>query len=57
MIYLFHRAEGFYPLDLGGDDEAMANAHCNPGTLKVTDSDGRVVFSADQQQEGAPNEQ
>lgn len=48
MIYIFHRAEGFYPLSLRSDSEAIANAHSNPGTLKVTDSENRVVF------DGAP---
>lgn len=46
MIYIFHRAEGFYPLSLGSDAEAVANAECNPGTIKVTDSDNRTVFEA-----------
>jgi hypothetical protein len=44
MIYIFHRAEGFYPLTLGGDEEAIANANCNAGTIKVTDTENRVVF-------------
>lgn len=47
MIYIFHRAEGFYPLSLGSDLEAIANAHQNPGTVKVTDSENRVVFDAE----------
>lgn len=46
MIYIFHRAEGFYPLSLGSDAEAIANAKCNPGTIKVTDSENRVVFDS-----------
>lgn len=33
--YTFHREGGFYPLCLGSDEEAIANAKCNPGTLKV----------------------
>lgn len=33
--YTFHREEGWYPLQLGSDFEARANAECNPGTLKV----------------------
>lgn len=44
MIYIFHRAEGFYPLTLGGDLEAIANAINNPGTTRVTDSENRVVY-------------
>ena len=46
MIYIFHRAEGFYPLTLGSDAEAIANAEVNPGTIKVTDSENRLVFLA-----------
>lgn len=37
-LYLFHRAEGWYPLELKNEDEARANAECNPGTLKVTNA-------------------
>lgn len=34
--YSFHCAEGFYILDdLQSDEEAIANAKHNPGTLKV----------------------
>lgn len=33
--YVFHRAEGWYPLTLKSDEEAIANAQCNPGTLSV----------------------
>lgn len=46
MIYIFHRAEGFYPKSLGSDAEAIANAQANPETIKVTDSENRVVFLA-----------
>ncbi|WP_376960071.1 hypothetical protein ABNQ39_20385 [Azospirillum sp. A26] len=34
-LYTFHREGHFYPLVLGSDAEAIANAKCNPGTLKV----------------------
>ena len=44
-VYLFHRADGFYPLELRNDDEARANAECNPGTLKVENAiTGAVVW-------------
>lgn len=36
MIYIFHRKEGFYPLELPNDADARANAECNPGTTRVT---------------------
>ena len=33
--YLFIRDEGFYPLELKDDADAIANAKCNKGTRKV----------------------
>lgn len=48
MMYIFHRAEGWYPLELGNDEEAIANAEHNPGTIKVTDIDDRIVFQKGQ---------
>jgi hypothetical protein len=43
--YTFHREGGFYPLALGSDEEAVANAKCNPGTLKVVNElTGQTVF-------------
>ena len=44
MIYIFHRAEGFYPLTLRCDLEAISNALNNPGTTRVTDSENRMVY-------------
>lgn len=47
QIYTFHRAEGFYPLEMKSDEEAIANAKCNPGTLRVEHSiSGRTVWSS-----------
>lgn len=44
--YMFVRAEGFYFLDLGSDEEAKANAKCNPGTLKVINAiEGTTVWT------------
>ena len=43
-IYVFVRAEGFYPLELTSDDEARANAECNPGTLRVENQNGETVW-------------
>lgn len=34
-VYVFVRAEGFYPLELKDDASAKSNAAVNPGTLKV----------------------
>lgn len=43
-IYIFVRAEGFYPLVLHDDADARVNAECNPGTLRVEDAKGRIVW-------------
>ena len=47
-VYTFFRksegVEFFYPLELRDDDDAVANAHCNPGTLRVEAANGRVVW-------------
>lgn len=44
-VYIFHRAEGFYLLELSDDAQAKANAECNPGTIKV------VRIDADREEE------
>ncbi len=43
-IYVFIREGHFYPLQLGSDEEARANAECNPGTVRVETTGGRVVW-------------
>lgn len=43
-IYLFFRKEGWYTIELKDDEDAIHNALCNPGTLRVEDLDGRVVW-------------
>lgn len=43
LIYIFHREEGWYPLELENDQEAITNALCNPGTLKVSQG-ARIVW-------------
>ena len=49
MTYLFHRfVDGkpfFYPVELKDDTQVLENVECNPGTVKVTTPDGRVVWS------------
>jgi hypothetical protein len=44
--YIFFRDIGWYALQLKDDAEAVANAKCNPGTTKVEDSDGNVIWTA-----------
>ena len=47
-IYTFHRlndgAEYFYPVELADDEDARSNAESNPGTIRVEDIEGRVVW-------------
>lgn len=50
--YIFHRAEGFYVIDIPDDMLAIHgeakciadNASCNPGTLKVEDMAGETIW-------------
>lgn len=50
-IYIFHRADGWYPLELKDDAEAKANAQCNPGTLKVENAaTGQVIWMPEDSQ-------
>ena len=44
LEYLFVRADVFYIVDLRDDEDAVDNAHCNPGTIRVEalNGDGRV---------------
>lgn len=43
-IYIFFRADGFYPIELRDDEDARKNAEWNSGTLRVEDAKGRVVW-------------
>lgn len=42
-IYIFHRADMFYPLELKDDADAKVNAECNPGTTMVENAETREV--------------
>jgi len=44
MIYTFHRKDGFYPLELSSDEEAIENALCNPGTLLVINENTSITI-------------
>lgn len=45
--YLFFREVGFYMIELRDDADAVANAECNPGTLRVEDAEGNVVWGCE----------
>ena len=47
--YLFYRLnqagdQFFYPVELAGDGEVLPNVESNPGTVKVTTLNGRIVW-------------
>jgi len=42
--YIFYREKNWYVIDLKDDKDAIANAKCNPGTIKVETLDKRVVW-------------
>jgi len=44
QVYVFFRSEGFYPLELRDDDEAIKNAVHNSGTLQVIRAMDEVVI-------------
>lgn len=43
--YIFFRKEGFYSIGLLNDIEAIENAKCNIGTIRVEDINGNVIWS------------
>ena len=45
-IYLFFRADGWYPLNLADDKDARRNAECNTGTVKVENINGDIIWQA-----------
>lgn len=46
--YIFHRASGWYPIDLPDDAAARANALTNPGTISIENAiTGETVWRAD----------
>lgn len=50
--FIFIRADGFYPLELPCETVAD-NAECNPGTLRVENIKGEVVWTPPTNQEPA----
>lgn len=41
---LFFREEGFYVIDLPADDDLNAHAVANPGTIRIEDATGKVLW-------------
>lgn len=45
-IYLFFRGNYFYTMILKDDQEAIANAECNPGTTRVENLNKKIIWKA-----------
>jgi len=45
QTYIFFREGMFYPVELRDDADAKVNAELNPGTIRVEDIEGRVVWA------------
>lgn len=46
-LYIFYRGNNWYPIGLKDDADAISNARCNPGTTKVTNEKGKVIFEVE----------
>jgi hypothetical protein len=47
MTYIFFRKDGFYPIEETDDARIIEHIKLNPGTLKVEDCAGRLIWSQD----------
>jgi hypothetical protein len=43
QIFIFFRKEGWYPIEIP-PEQLIANVEHNPGTLRVEDLDGNIVW-------------
>lgn len=43
-VYIFFRDGEWYPIEFKNDKEAVENAECNPGTIRVETWYGRAVW-------------
>jgi hypothetical protein len=48
-IYIFVRDDGFYPVEEVTDEKVIAHAPLNPGTRRIEDSEGRIVWQETKQ--------
>lgn len=44
-VYIFHREDMWYPIELYDDKDAIQQAKNNPGTTKVEDSTGKIIWT------------
>lgn len=45
--YIFFRQDDFYFIELRDNKDAIANAECNAGTIRVEDVFGNVIWELD----------
>lgn len=45
--YIFFRKDDFYFIELRDNEDAIANAECNAGTIRVEDIFGNVIWELD----------
>ena len=45
QAYIFFRERGFYQIKLRDDAAAKKDAELNPGTIRVEDDEGRIVWT------------
>jgi len=44
-VYIFHRGDMWYPIELTDDEDAIKNALCNPGTTAVENTQtGQIIW-------------
>lgn len=43
-LVIFFREGGFYPLELPDTDDLSAHAEVNPGTLRIEDAHGNILW-------------
>ena len=44
QTYIFFRKEGWYPVELPDVAAVQKNVELNPGTIRVEDVDGKIVW-------------
>lgn len=44
QVVIFFREEGWYPLELPRNADLSKHAECNPGTLRIENVNGKVLW-------------
>jgi len=43
-VFIFRRKDGWYPIELHADEDLAKHAELNPGTLRIEDTEGKVLW-------------